>query len=96
MRVIFVVVVWALAAAGCEKTRPAGESVTQIAPVEAAAIKPGVTAQAATPATAPEDEAGEPMDDVDEAESPSDKSGAGDPSKAEGDGPDGEELDVEE
>lgn len=90
MRVIFVVVVWALAAAGCEKTQRAGE----------AAGKPSATAQAATPAvpptTPPDDEAGEPMDDVDEEEPPSEKSGVGEPSEAEGDGPEGEKLDMED
>lgn len=96
MRVTFVVVVLALAAAGCEKKPPAGESAKQPAPTGEANAKPGESTPRAAPPTAADEEAGEPMDDVDEAESPSDKSGAGDPSAAEGDGPEGDELDVEE
>lgn len=96
MRVIFVVIVLALAAPGCEKTPPAGESRKQLAPAGEATVKPGVPAPAATPVEARDEPAGEPMDDVDEAESPSDKSGAGDPSEEEDDEPKGEDLDVEE
>lgn len=93
MRVIFFVVVLASAAAGCEKTPPAGERGKQLAPAGEVTGKPGA---AAAPEKAGDEQTGEPMDDVDEAESPSDKSGAGDPSEREGDGPEGDEIDVEE
>lgn len=96
MRVTSVVVVLALAAAGCEKTPPAGESAKQLNPAGEVNGKPGAGKPGAAPPTALDEGAGEPMDDVDEAESPSDRSGAGDPSAAEGDGPEGDEIDVEE
>jgi hypothetical protein len=96
MRVIFVVL--ALAAAGCEKTPPTVESGKQLAPAGEGTSNPGAKTPATVAATPHEEQAGEPMDDVDEEESPSDKSGAGDPapSEKEGDGPEGEEIDVEE
>lgn len=94
MRVTFVVVVLAFAAAGCEKTPPVGESGKQLAPAGEGTAKPGAAAPA--PTNAREEPEGEPMDDVDEAESPSDKSGAADPDEAVGDEPTGEERDVEE
>ena len=97
MRVTFVVVVLAFAAAGCEKAPPAAESGKQLAPAGEAAATPGAATPGSRVAPAAHvDPAGEPMDDVDEAESPSDKSGAGDPSEGEGDTPEGEEIDVEE
>lgn len=93
MRITIAALICSIAIAGCEKTPSTPEAAEAPGAEKAAALKPSAPPNSADT----EEGSGEPMDDVDEEESASDRSGTNEPASAdEEDEAAGEEIDVEE